>query len=118
MKILVANLGSTSFKYRLFDMEGARELAGGGIERSGSAESPRRAETGGADGGVIARRRRGQNGLGYDPLLYLPDVGRTGAELEADEKNARSHRGAAARAMEARLPEVFERVESHSRDLR
>ena len=39
MKILVANLGSTSFKYRLFDMAGGRQLARGGIERIGSSES-------------------------------------------------------------------------------
>lgn len=39
MKILVANLGSTSFKYRLFDMDGERQLARGGIERIGSTES-------------------------------------------------------------------------------
>ena len=39
MKILVANLGSTSFKYRLFDMTAERQLARGGIERIGSAES-------------------------------------------------------------------------------
>src|ERR1700731_3959416 len=36
MKILVANLGSTSFKYRLFDMPDERELARGGVERIGS----------------------------------------------------------------------------------
>jgi acetate kinase len=39
MKILVANLGSTSFKYRLFDMAAGRQLARGGIERIGSPES-------------------------------------------------------------------------------
>ncbi|MGD9645825.1 MAG: acetate/propionate family kinase [Pirellulales bacterium] len=39
MKILVANLGSTSFKYRLFDMADERQLARGGIERVGSTES-------------------------------------------------------------------------------
>ena len=33
MKILVANLGSTSFKYRLFDMNGEKVLARGGVER-------------------------------------------------------------------------------------
>ena len=37
MKILVANLGSTSFKYRLFDMTDERVLARGGVERIGSA---------------------------------------------------------------------------------
>jgi acetate kinase len=40
MKILVANLGSTSFKYRLFDVADERQLARGGVERIGSAESP------------------------------------------------------------------------------
>src|SRR3990170_3743284 len=39
MKILVANLGSTSFKYQFIDMEGERQLALGGIERIGSPES-------------------------------------------------------------------------------
>ncbi len=39
MKILVANLGSTSFKYRLYDMVGNVQLARGGIERIGSPES-------------------------------------------------------------------------------
>lgn len=39
MKILVANLGSTSFKYRLFDMADERVLARGGVERIGSAQS-------------------------------------------------------------------------------
>ncbi len=36
MKILVANLGSTSFKYRLFDMADERQLARGGVERIGA----------------------------------------------------------------------------------
>lgn len=48
MKILVANLGSTSFKYRLFDMSDERQLARGGIERIGAAESRCFAEIGGA----------------------------------------------------------------------
>ena len=39
MKILVANLGSTSFKYRLFDMADERQLARGGVERIGSPSS-------------------------------------------------------------------------------
>ncbi|MBL8797214.1 MAG: acetate/propionate family kinase [Planctomycetia bacterium] len=40
MKILVANLGSTSFKYRLFDMTDEKLLARGGVERIGSEQSP------------------------------------------------------------------------------
>ena len=47
MKILVANLGSTSFKYRLFDMDSQRQLARGGIQRIGSAESQCTVEIGG-----------------------------------------------------------------------
>jgi acetate kinase len=35
LPVLVANLGSTSFKYRLFDMSDERQLARGGIERIG-----------------------------------------------------------------------------------
>jgi acetate kinase len=47
MKILVANLGSTSFKYRLFDMADERQLARGGVERIGSQSSPCFVEIGG-----------------------------------------------------------------------
>ena len=47
MKILVANLGSTSFKYRLFDMANENQLARGGVERIGAAESRCFAEIGG-----------------------------------------------------------------------
>lgn len=49
--------------------------------------------------GTITDRPRGENGFGYDPLLYLPELGCTSAELTPDEKNARSHRGKAARAL-------------------
>src|SRR6202011_6049799 len=47
MKILVANLGSTSFKYRLFDMADERVLARGGVERIGSPQSRCFVEVGG-----------------------------------------------------------------------
>src|SRR5262245_32367735 len=46
MKVLVANLGSTSFKYRLFDMADERLLARGGVERIGSDKSPCKATVG------------------------------------------------------------------------
>ena len=45
VKILVANLGSTSFKYRLFDMPGERLLARGGVERIGGTMSRTYAKT-------------------------------------------------------------------------
>ena len=47
MKILVANLGSTSFKYRLFDMTDQRQLARGSVERIGEAESQSQVDIGG-----------------------------------------------------------------------
>jgi XTP/dITP diphosphohydrolase len=52
---------------------------------------------------VVAGAPRGGNGFGYDSVLLLPDVDKTVAELSADELNARSHRGAAARALHAWL---------------
>lgn len=54
--------------------------------------------------GAIGFERRGEGGFGYDPL-FLPDAtpGRTMAELSLDEKNEISHRGAALRALRAKL---------------
>jgi XTP/dITP diphosphohydrolase len=42
---------------------------------------------------------RGEHGFGYDPLFFIPELGRTTAELSPAEKNAISHRGKAARLM-------------------
>lgn len=60
-------------------------------------------ETRGTIEAVVAHAPRGEHGFGYDSLLYLPDVDKTLAELTPDELNARSHRGAAARALHAWL---------------
>ena len=57
------------------------------------------AQTRGTFEGLIIDQPRGTNGFGYDPLLYLPDRQCTGAQLSPVEKNARSHRGEAARKM-------------------
>jgi XTP/dITP diphosphohydrolase len=51
--------------------------------------------------GVIASEPRGDNGFGYDPMLFYPPLGRTFAELTQDEKALVSHRGRAARLMHA-----------------
>jgi XTP/dITP diphosphohydrolase len=47
--------------------------------------------------GVIALELRGEKGFGYDPIFYLPELGKTMAELTLEEKNKVSHRGRAAR---------------------
>ena len=49
--------------------------------------------------GIIAKEPTGENGFGYDPILYLPEFGKTSAEISPEEKNAISHRGKALRAM-------------------
>ncbi len=49
--------------------------------------------------GLILREPRGENGFGYDPLFLIPELGRTAAELPAEEKNALSHRGQALRCL-------------------
>ena len=61
------------------------------------------AETRGEFEGVIVAEARGGNGFGYDPHLYLPDLGCTSAELTSDAKNERSHRGDAVRQMASLL---------------
>ena len=64
------------------------------------------AQTRGEFAGLIVDEPRGENGFGYDPYLYLPEEHRTSAELTAEEKNARSHRGAATRAMAEKLARI------------
>ena len=45
--------------------------------------------------GVITREVHGENGFGYDPVFYLPELGMTYAELLSEQKNAISHRARA-----------------------
>ena len=49
--------------------------------------------------GVILDEYRGEGGFGYDPLFYIEPMGKTYAEMTADEKNAISHRGKAMRML-------------------
>ncbi|MDX1517815.1 MAG: RdgB/HAM1 family non-canonical purine NTP pyrophosphatase [Woeseiaceae bacterium] len=53
--------------------------------------------------GEILASRRGDGGFGYDPVFLVPGLGKSSAELTADEKNARSHRGQALRELAAAL---------------
>ncbi|RKQ84582.1 XTP/dITP diphosphohydrolase [Brockia lithotrophica] len=48
--------------------------------------------------GVITEEPRGTGGFGYDPVFYVPDLGKTLAEVPLEVKNAISHRGQALRA--------------------
>jgi len=49
--------------------------------------------------GEIARAPVGSNGFGFDPVMYIPEFGKTFAQLPVEVKNANSHRGKAARQM-------------------
>ncbi|HWI83793.1 RdgB/HAM1 family non-canonical purine NTP pyrophosphatase [Ramlibacter sp.] len=49
--------------------------------------------------GEIATAPRGEHGFGFDPVMYIPALGRTFAQLPPEQKNAISHRGQAARRM-------------------
>lgn len=53
--------------------------------------------------GRIGYEERGNHGFGYDPIFYVPEFGRTTAELTEEEKNCVSHRGKALRLMKEEL---------------
>lgn len=53
--------------------------------------------------GWIGYEEKGSNGFGYDPIFFVPEFGRTMAELSDEEKNSVSHRGRALRKMKDEL---------------
>ncbi|RRD56921.1 RdgB/HAM1 family non-canonical purine NTP pyrophosphatase [Comamonadaceae bacterium OH2545_COT-014] len=55
--------------------------------------------------GEITRAPKGEGGFGFDPVMFIPEFGKTFAELPADVKNTHSHRGRAAQAMLALMRE-------------
>ena len=57
--------------------------------------------------GLIAGEPAGEGGFGYDPILYLPQFGKTSAEITMEQKNEISHRGKALRAMKEALEGVL-----------
>jgi XTP/dITP diphosphohydrolase len=56
--------------------------------------------------GEIIDTPRGDGGFGYDPYFLLPALNLTGAEMDADAKNAASHRGQALRELAAKLKQL------------
>ncbi|MBG0752622.1 XTP/dITP diphosphatase [Pectobacterium aroidearum] len=49
--------------------------------------------------GVLTHEAAGSGGFGYDPIFFVPELGKTAAELTREEKNAQSHRGQALRLL-------------------
>ena len=67
--------------------------------------------TDGSMEGLIATYIKGENGFGYDPILFLPEYNKTSAEISPDEKNKISHRGKALIAMKKKLEEIYENTD-------
>lgn len=57
--------------------------------------------------GRIGYEERGSNGFGYDPIFFVPEMGKTTAELTEAEKNQISHRGKALRLMKEELRKIL-----------
>jgi len=95
-----------------------QELAGIGDEERGAAfhcvatfVMPGQTQAIVAEGvwhGSVLRARRGEGGFGYDPIFLDPDSGLSAAELGPAQKNARSHRGKALRALVRKLQQRIE----------
>lgn len=71
-----------------------------------SADDPQPIIAEGEWHGEIVDQYRGDGGFGYDPLFFVPEFGKTAAELDADTKNAVSHRGRAMQKLIERLPSL------------
>ena len=83
-----------------FARPGRRRSSAWRLRRSRNGWSPRRREKW---EGEILPEGRGRDGFGYDPLFFVPSLGKTMAELSTAEKNQVSHRGYALRALIAEM---------------
>ena len=70
-----------------------------------SADDPEPLVASGRVSGLITEQPVGENGFGFDPVMFIPEFGQTFAQLSNEVKNASSHRGRAARAMLALMRE-------------
>jgi XTP/dITP diphosphohydrolase len=64
-------------------------------------------ETEGTLEGFIAEKEMGESGFGYDPIFFVPQLGKTVAQLSREEKNAISHRGGATRKLKPLLEQLL-----------
>jgi len=60
--------------------------------------------------GTIIDKELGSNGFGYDPIFFVPDLNKTVAQLNAQEKNSISHRGNAIKTLKPLLQKLLEDV--------
>lgn len=71
-------------------------------------KSGRLCQTDGIVEGIILNQPRGVNGFGYDPVFFIPELGKTMAELTAADKNRFSHRARAVEKMKPKLKQFLE----------
>lgn len=62
--------------------------------------------------GRIGYEEKGLNGFGFDPIFYVPEIGKYTAELSDEDKNKISHRGKALRAMREELEKELEKKQA------
>jgi XTP/dITP diphosphohydrolase len=94
---LLRALDGLPFKRRHARYRCAMAFVDAPVPGGGAADSPLVAE--GVWEGFILEAPRGTGGFGYDPYFWVPELGLTAAELDLPEKNKRSHRGMALRAL-------------------
>jgi len=63
--------------------------------------------------GLITEKEIGENGFGYDPVFFVPNLNKTVAQLTREEKNAISHRGNAIRKLKSLLAEILKNSQIH-----
>ncbi len=112
---LLSNLGDTPTEQRTARFVCAMALVDG--RNSGGGGEPLAVVRGTLEGRILMieeaddpahpERGRGSNGFGYDPIVFVPDLNKTVAQLTADEKNAISHRGDAVRKMWVKVRGIF-----------
>ncbi|MBQ6875938.1 MAG: RdgB/HAM1 family non-canonical purine NTP pyrophosphatase [Lachnospiraceae bacterium] len=95
--------------HRLNGVEGEARSARFAAVIAGVLPDGRVVTTRGTMEGRIAHEPAGCGGFGYDPILMLPEYGKTSAEISMEEKNEISHRGKALRAMKETLEKELEK---------
>lgn len=73
------------------------------------AEDPTPLVCHGSWAGEITFAEAGEGGFGYDPIFYVPELGKTAAELTREEKSAVSHRGQALKLLLAAMKEAVQK---------
>ena len=61
--------------------------------------------------GMITQKPRGNSGFGYDPIFFVPEMGKTMAQIGPEEKNRISHRGGALRELKKKMPSFLQSIE-------